>query len=90
MVDQAMGFPEPIEPNSGGHRTGAWAERGDTVLQERVDFWTLRGTPMELECCAVWTRPRRQGRLWRDYYDIGSFLRQLAAVGIEMDTSAWW
>lgn len=90
MTEQAMGFPEPIAPGSGGHRTITWAERGDTVVQERVDFWTLRGTPMELACCAAWIV--RDGKVaeWRDYYDIGSFLRQLSSVGIEMDTNAWW
>ncbi len=90
MTEQAMGFPEPIEPGSGGHRTVTSAVRGDTVLHERVDYWDLRGTHMELACCAVWTV--REGRVsrWRDYYDIGAFLRQLAAVGIEIDTAAWW
>ena len=90
MTEHAMGFPEPIATGSGGHRTVTWAERDDVVLHERVDFWELRGTPMELACCATWEVRDGKVALWRDYYDIGAFLRQLAAVGIEMDTSAWW
>ena len=90
MTEQAMGFPEPIAPGSGGHRTVTWASRGDTVLHERVDYWDLRGTHMELACRAVWDVRGAKVARWRDYYDIGAFLRQLAAVGIEMDTTAWW
>jgi limonene-1,2-epoxide hydrolase len=90
MTDQAMGFPEPIDAGSGGHRTISWASRGDTVLHERVDYWDLRGTHMELGCCASWIVRGGKVAQWRDYYDIGAFLRQLAAVGIRMDTSAWW
>ncbi|WP_322748683.1 MULTISPECIES: limonene-1,2-epoxide hydrolase family protein [unclassified Frankia] len=90
MVDLAGGFPEPIETGSGGHRTVTWATRGDEVLHERVDFWTLRGKRMELACCATWVVEDGLVAEWRDYYDIGAFLRQLAEVGIEMDTSAWW
>ncbi|MFN2539696.1 MAG: limonene-1,2-epoxide hydrolase family protein [Mycobacteriales bacterium] len=45
---------------------------------------------MELECCAKWEVRDGRVSLWQDYYDIGAFLRQLSAVGIEMDTAAWW
>lgn len=90
MTEQAMGFPEPIDTGTGSHRTITSATCGDTVLHERVDSWSLRGTHMELACCAVWIV--RDGRVarWRDYYDIGAFLRQLSNVGIEVDTSSWW
>jgi limonene-1,2-epoxide hydrolase len=90
MTEQASGFPEPIDPGTGGHRTITWATRGDTVLHERVDSWDLRGAHMELACCAIWVVRDGNVALWRDYYDIGAFLRQLAGVGIEIDTSAWW
>ncbi len=90
MTEQASGFPEPIDPGSGGHRTITWATHGDTILHERVDSWDLRGTHMELACCAIWVVRDGKVALWRDYYDVGAFLRQLAGVGIEIDTSAWW
>ncbi|MFN2538047.1 MAG: nuclear transport factor 2 family protein, partial [Mycobacteriales bacterium] len=47
MTSGAMGFPEPIEPGSGGHRTVCSASNGALVLHERVDFWDLRGAHME-------------------------------------------
>ena len=90
MVDAAGGFPEPIEAGSGGHRTVSSAGSGELVLHERVDFWTLRGSRMELPCCAAWLVRDGLVAEWRDYYDIGAFLRQLESVGLTVDTTAWW
>lgn len=88
LVNQNMGFPEPIE--SGRHETlNAVADKG-IVLHERVDHWQLRGTPMNCPCCAVFQIVDDKVALWRDYYDIGHVIRQFESAGIKIDTSQWF
>jgi limonene-1,2-epoxide hydrolase len=84
------GFPEPIEPGSGGHESLAHAVNGDIVLLERVDFWRIRGVSMRLPVCSVWRITNAKVSLWRDYYDLGAYVRQMAQVGIRIDTSKWF
>ncbi|MET0986031.1 MAG: nuclear transport factor 2 family protein [Steroidobacteraceae bacterium] len=90
MRNSAGGFPEPIEPGSGGHERLSYALNGDTLLFERVDFWTIRGRAMRLPVCSVWRVRADKVSLWRDYYDLGDYVRQMQSVGITIDTSAWY
>ena len=88
LVNQNMGFPEPID--SGHHETVTSAVNGNLVLHERVDHWVLRGTAMNCPCCAVFEVRDGLVALWRDYYDIGQVIRQFESVGISVDTSQWF
>ena len=88
LMNQNMGFPEPIE--SGHHETvNAVAESG-LVLHERVDHWVLRGKAMDCPCCATFQVVNGKVALWRDYYDIGHVIRQFESVGINVDSSQWF
>jgi len=88
LVNQNMGFPEPIE--SGHHETLNAVAENSLVLHERVDHWVLRGTAMNCPCCAVFQVVGDKVALWRDYYDIGHVMRQFDSVGVKVDTSQWF
>ncbi len=82
------GFPEPIE--DGGHVSGSSLTDGNVLMHERLDRMKLRGSWIEIPCNAVWTL--RDGKIaeWKDYYDLGIYIRGMKAIGIEIDTSKWW
>ncbi|MGE0742001.1 MAG: limonene-1,2-epoxide hydrolase family protein [Hyphomonadaceae bacterium] len=82
------GFPGPIE--SGGHVTLHALEAGDLVMHERVDEFVYNGVKIAIPCNAIWRV--RDGRisLWKDYYDLGVYLRGMKAAGVQIDTSNWW
>jgi limonene-1,2-epoxide hydrolase len=89
LLKRNGGFPEPIEPGSGGHERLSYALNGDTLLLERVDRWRIRGHDMRLPVCSVWRLRDDKVSLWRDYYDLGHYIRQMKVVGISIDVSAW-
>ena len=82
-----MGYPEPVE--DGHHVPGLAIARGDEVMQERVDRFKIRGAWVENPCNGIWRI--RDGKIasWKDYYDIDTYVRQLAAVGVRVDFTEW-
>jgi len=52
-------------------------ESGDVVIAERVDRIDVDGKHIELPCCGVFEL--RDGKIaaWRDYFDMGTYLRAL-------------
>lgn len=88
MVDQNMGFPEPIQ--NGHHDTLNAVTDGNRVFHERIDRWTFRGEKMAVPCCAVWLVRDGKVAVWKDYFDAGCYIRQMQKVGVPIDTSNWW
>jgi len=82
-----MGYPEPVE--DGHHVPGLAIAQGDEVMQERVDRFKVRGAWIEVPCNAIWRI--RDGKIasWKDYYDLDSYVRQLATVGVRVDLTEW-
>lgn len=54
------------------------AARGDVVLTERLDIFSMRGKTIELP--VMGTFEVRDGKIasWRDYFDMNQFMSQLA------------
>lgn len=52
---------------------------GDTVIAERVDRTMVNGKKVDLPCCGVFEL--RDGKIaaWRDYFDMGTFMKALGA-----------
>ena len=51
---------------------------GDTVIAERVDRTVVAGKKVNLPCCGVFEM--RDGKIaaWRDYFDMGTYMKALA------------
>ncbi|MEZ5945529.1 MAG: nuclear transport factor 2 family protein [Hyphomonas sp.] len=51
--------------------------RDDTVIAERVDRTVVYGKKVDLPCCGVFEL--RDGKIaaWRDYFDMGTYLKAL-------------
>jgi limonene-1,2-epoxide hydrolase len=51
--------------------------KGDTVFAERLDRTVVGGKPVNLPCCGVFEM--RDGRImvWRDYFDMGTYVAAL-------------
>jgi limonene-1,2-epoxide hydrolase len=85
LVNRNKGFPEAVD--SGHHETvTAIADDSGTVLHERLDEWSLRGSQMNCPCCARFHVRGGKIQLWRDYFDIGYVARQFCAAGVPFDT----
>lgn len=52
---------------------------GDTVIAERVDRTMVNGKKVDLPCCGVFEL--RDGKIaaWRDYFDMGTYVKALGA-----------
>lgn len=58
------------------------AVSGNVVLNERIDIFTHEsGGQITLPVMGTLTVENGKITLWRDYFDLGSFERQLAAIG---------
>jgi limonene-1,2-epoxide hydrolase len=53
------------------------------VLHERVDRYKLRGKWFELPCNAHWVVKAGKVISWRDYFDFGTYVRQMESIGIK-------
>ncbi len=54
-------------------------ESGDLVIAERVDRTiTPDGKQIELPCCGVFEMEQGKIRVWRDYFDMGTYMKALA------------
>jgi limonene-1,2-epoxide hydrolase len=83
------GFPEPVA--NAGHRVIRTIDNGNgDVVIERFDHWTLRGVDMGMPAVGIFRIENGKVKSWTDFYDINTYLRQMEAVGIEIDVSAWW
>jgi limonene-1,2-epoxide hydrolase len=53
--------------------------RGDTVVAERVDRTLVGDKPVDLPCCGVFHLEGGKIKLWRDYFDLGTYRNALSA-----------
>lgn len=84
-LDQGFGFPEPV--SDGHHETlGAMVE-GDTVMHERVDHFTMRGSVVSVPCSATFVVRDGRVAVWRDYFDMGTVVRQMTAAGVALGSA---
>ena len=49
--------------------------RGNTVIAERVDRMKVGGKPVALPCCGVFEMEGGKIKVWRDYFDLGTFTK---------------
>jgi limonene-1,2-epoxide hydrolase len=52
--------------------------QGDVVVAERVDRTIAGGKTVELPCCGVFEIAGGKIKVWRDYFDLGTYTRALA------------
>ncbi|MDP3489059.1 MAG: nuclear transport factor 2 family protein [Phenylobacterium sp.] len=50
---------------------------GDKVMAERLDRTTVSGKPIDLPCCGVFEMRNGQIKVWRDYFDLSTYLNAL-------------
>lgn len=53
--------------------------RGDWVVAERVDRTQVGDKAIELPCCGVFQLDGGKIKLWRDYFDLGTYRNALSA-----------
>jgi limonene-1,2-epoxide hydrolase len=54
-------------------------EAGDVVIAERVDRTVTKdGKQVDLPCCGVFEMEHGKIKVWRDYFDMGTYLKSLA------------
>ncbi|MFM5954243.1 MAG: nuclear transport factor 2 family protein [Novosphingobium sp.] len=53
-------------------------EQGDVVIAERVDRTVTKdGKAIELPCCGVFEMEQGKVKVWRDYFDMGTYTKAL-------------
>ena len=72
------------------HDTRNWLEGDGLLMHERIDYLEFEPGALAIPCAAVFRVAAGRVAEWRDYYDIGGYLRFMAAHGIAIDTSAWF
>lgn len=53
--------------------------RGDVVIAERLDRTVVGGKPVNLPCCGVFEMQDGKIKVWRDYFDMGTYVSALRA-----------
>lgn len=53
---------------------------GDTVIAERVDRTVANGKKIDLPCCGVFEMRGGKIAVWRDYFDLNTYLRAIGAA----------
>ena len=53
--------------------------QGDTVVAERIDRTVLGDRHVDLPCCGVFEMENGLIKVWRDYFDMGTYLKALRA-----------
>lgn len=53
------------------------ASAGDTVFAERLDRTVVGGKPVNLPCCGVFEMRDGRIKVWRDYFDMGTYVAAL-------------
>ncbi len=51
---------------------------GNMVFAERVDRMKVGGKPVALPCCGVFEMENGKIKVWRDYFDMGTYTKALA------------
>ena len=51
--------------------------QGDKVVAERLDRTQVGGKPVDLPCCGVFEMENGQIKVWRDYFDLSTYLNAL-------------
>lgn len=54
------------------------ASSGNTIIAERVDRMKVGGKPVALPCCGVFEMENGKIKVWRDYFDMGTYMQALA------------
>jgi limonene-1,2-epoxide hydrolase len=49
--------------------------QGDLVIAERVDRTKLGAKSVDLPCCGVFEMENGKIKVWRDYFDLGTFMK---------------
>ncbi len=52
---------------------------GDWVVAERIDRTRVGDKPVDLPCCGVFQLEGGKIKLWRDYFDLGTYRNALSA-----------
>jgi len=53
--------------------------QGDLVIAERLDRTVANGKPVNLPCCGVFEMQGGRIKVWRDYFDMGTYVKALSA-----------
>lgn len=53
--------------------------QSDLVVAERVDRTVVGGKPVDLPCCGVFEMQDGKIKVWRDYFDMGTYVSALRA-----------
>lgn len=53
--------------------------KGDLVIAERLDRTTVGDKPVNLPCCGVFEMRDGKIAVWRDYFDLGTYMNALKA-----------
>lgn len=51
--------------------------QGDLVIAERIDRTMVGDKPVNLPCCGVFEMQDGKIKVWRDYFDLGTYLTAL-------------
>lgn len=51
--------------------------RGDVVIAERLDRTKVGETPIDLPCCGVFEMEGGKIKVWRDYFDLSTYIKAL-------------
>ena len=51
--------------------------RGDVVIAERLDRTMVGGKAVNLPCCGVFEMEHGKIKVWRDYFDLATYVRAL-------------
>jgi limonene-1,2-epoxide hydrolase len=54
--------------------------QGDIVMAERLDRTRLGDKSVDLPCCGVFELTDGKIRIWRDYFDLATYVRAIAAT----------
>jgi limonene-1,2-epoxide hydrolase len=84
VFEQNFGFPAPFR--DGHHVTVRALCDGGTVMHERIDFFTMNDTVIEVPCAATFLVREGAVAMWHDYFDMGTVIRQMAAAGVQLGT----
>ncbi len=51
--------------------------RGNVVIAERLDRTVAMGKNVDLPCCGVFEMENGKIKVWRDYFDMGTYMKAL-------------
>ncbi len=53
-------------------------EQGDLVIAERIDHTNAAGKSVDLACVGVFEMVDGKIKVWRDYFDLGTYMKAMA------------